>query len=202
MAKLRLSKNELKKQKESLKRYYQYLPTLILKKKQLQTEIFKIHQATEELRMKREYVVAEVYEWVDVFSEDVGIKGLIKLKEIVTTTGNIAGIDVPVFENAVFNEKKYDYARTPIWLDYAVEAIRDVLTLHAKIDVLKRQDALVREERRIATQRVNLFEEIMIPETRRNISKIQIYLGDMQTAAVVTGKIAKAKILKSESVQV
>jgi V/A-type H+-transporting ATPase subunit D len=59
---------------------------------------------------------------------------------------------------------------------------------------LKRQDALVREELRITTQRVNLFEKVMIPQARENIKKIQICLGDMQTAAVVTGKIAKEKI--------
>jgi len=35
MAKIRLTKNELKKQKEDLKRYRRYLPMLQLKKKQL-----------------------------------------------------------------------------------------------------------------------------------------------------------------------
>ena len=48
MAKTRLTKNELKKQKDELKRYTQYLPTLLLKKQQLQTEILKIHQEMEE----------------------------------------------------------------------------------------------------------------------------------------------------------
>jgi len=34
MAKIRLTKNELKKQKDSLKMYKRYLPTLMLKKQQ------------------------------------------------------------------------------------------------------------------------------------------------------------------------
>ena len=38
MAKLKLTKNELKKQKDALKRYTRYLPTLELKKQQLQAE--------------------------------------------------------------------------------------------------------------------------------------------------------------------
>jgi len=39
MAKIKLTKNELKKQKDALKMFKRYLPTLILKKQQLQAEI-------------------------------------------------------------------------------------------------------------------------------------------------------------------
>ena len=39
MATIKLTKNELKSQKDALKMYKRYLPTLLLKKQQLQTEI-------------------------------------------------------------------------------------------------------------------------------------------------------------------
>ena len=68
------------------------------------------------------------------------------------------------------------------------------------MEILEKQDELVREELRVTTQRVNLFEKVKIPEARENIRRIQIYLGDMQTAAVVTGKIAKEKLSKKEEV--
>lgn len=197
MAKIRLTKNELKKQKEALKRYEQYLPTLLLKKQQLQAEILKIHREIEEIKKERAYTKAETYKWVDVFAEDVSIERMISLKEVQKTVGNIAGIDIPVFDKAIFNEEKYDFTKVPLWVDYGIEAIKKVLILNAKIEILKEQDTLVKEELRITTQRVNLFEKVMIPQARENIRKIQIYLGDMQTAAVVTGKIAKEKILKN-----
>jgi V/A-type H+-transporting ATPase subunit D len=194
MAKIRLTKNELKKQKEALKRYNQYLPTLILKKQQLQTEILKLHQQMEGLKKERAYTKAELYKWVDVFAEKIGIEDLVALGKIVTATGNIAGVDIPIFEKVEFEEKGYDLETMPLWLDFGVEAVKKVITENARMEVLKKQDALVREELRITTQRVNLFEKVMIPQTRENIRKIQIYLGDMRTAAVVTGKIAKEKI--------
>ena len=50
MAKVRLTKNELKKQKDNLKRYLRYLPTLELKKKQLLVEIRRIQNEIERLR--------------------------------------------------------------------------------------------------------------------------------------------------------
>jgi len=71
------------------------------------------------------------------------------------------------------------------------------MSLNAKMEILKEQDLMVREELRITTQRVNLFEKVMIPRTKENVKKIQIYLGDMETAAVVTGKIAKAKVMNN-----
>lgn len=195
MAKIKLTKNELRKQKGSLKRYEQYLPTLLLKKQQLQMELAKIHLAMERIRQEKAYDKAQDYKWVDVFGEEVGIEKLIKLEKIVTSEGNIAGIDIPIFEEAVFKEEKYDFLKTPLWVDYGKEAIKKLMALNAELMILRKQDELIREELRITTQRVNLFEKVKIPETKENIKRIQIYLGDMQTAAVVTGKIAKEKIL-------
>ncbi len=49
MAKVKLTKNELKKQRESLKRFMRYLPTLELKKQQLVAEIKKIEETVNKL---------------------------------------------------------------------------------------------------------------------------------------------------------
>jgi V/A-type H+/Na+-transporting ATPase subunit D len=196
MAKLRLTKNELKKQKDALKRFRQYLPTLLLKKQQLQTEILKLHSEMEKLKQEKAFLKAEVYKWVDVFAERIEIKELVGIENVITESGNIAGIEIPVFVSVAFKEKEYDLFTTPLWVDYGIEALKKAMTLNARTAVLRVQDRMVREELRITTQRVNLFEKVMIPQTRERIKKIQIYLGDMQTAAVVTGKIAKEKIVK------
>lgn len=196
MAKLRLTKNESKKQKDALKRYQQYLPTLILKKQQLQAEILKLHNVMEEVKKQKAFAKANIYKWVDVFAEESGIEKLVSVDKIETHEGNIAGIDIPVLDKVVFKEEEYDLLTTPLWVDFGIEAIKEVLTFNVKLDILKKQDELVKDELRITTQRVNLFEKVMIPRTKENIRKIQIYLGDMQTAAVVTGKIAKDKIQK------
>jgi V/A-type H+/Na+-transporting ATPase subunit D len=202
MPKVRLTKNELKKQKDSLKRFRQYLPTLLLKKQQLQTEILKLHNEMEKIKQEKAYLKAQIYKWVDVFAEEAGIEGLVKLEKVVTESGNIAGIEIPVFVRAEFKEEEYDLFTSPLWLDRGVEALKETMTINARIEVLKTQDRMVREELRITTQRVNLFEKVMIPQTLEKIRKIRIYLGDMQTAAVVTGKIAKDKIVRNAAARV
>ena len=54
MAKIKLTKNELKVQKDALKMYRRYLPTLTLKKQQLQAEIRIIEEKAEAVRKARE----------------------------------------------------------------------------------------------------------------------------------------------------
>ena len=74
MATIKLTKNELKSQKDSLKMYNRYLPTLQLKKQQLQTEIRSIDARAREVRQMRKNLEAEFAAWIAVFGEDEAFK--------------------------------------------------------------------------------------------------------------------------------
>lgn len=194
MAKVRLTKNELKKQKEDLKRYRRYLPMLQLKKKQLQLEIIKIHQAIQDTSSEVTNLRNRVLKWIDVFAERLSIEELCKLEKINTSSGNIAGIDMPVFLNVEFSQEPYDFLLMPLWVDKAILAEKEMITLKAKLLIYHKQIDILKEELRIVNQRVNLFEKVKIPEAGEAIRIIQIHLGEFQTAEVVRGKIAKAKL--------
>jgi V/A-type H+-transporting ATPase subunit D len=196
MATIRLTKNELKTQKDALKRFQRYLPTLQLKKQQLQLVLRQIEQKQREVEGERDELEKAMETWVAIFADPQDLPSLISVKEMRTSTGNIAGIDIPVFENLEFEIAEYDLFRIPLWVDQALETLKRILSLDAELEVLKEQYRLVAEELRVTSQRVNLFEKVKIPETRGNIKKIQIYLGDQQTAAVVRGKMSKNKIAK------
>jgi len=194
MSKINLTKSELKNQRDSLRRFERYLPMLQLKKQQLQVEIDKANNQIEQLNNQINTFQQEVYLWVDVFAENIDLPSLIKIKRINTDTSNIAGIDIPLFVNVDFKETVYDYLTTPFWVDKAIEVLKEVISQKARLLIFKRQRQILQEELRITTQRVNLFEKVKIPEAEENIRVIQIHLGDLQTAGVVRGKIAKAKI--------
>jgi len=192
MAKIKLTKNELKKQKDALKMYTRYLPTLILKKQQLQMEIRKVEDREALVRNDKESLEEDFRRWIGVFGEDVGLdETLLVLEEIQTGIGNIAGVSIPVFKGARFAPVAYSLWLKPLWVDKAVKELQRVMLLDLELRVLEEQRRLLAVELRTTTQRVNLFEKVMIPETRVHIKKISIYLGDQQTAAVVRGKIAK-----------
>ncbi|MDR3172285.1 MAG: V-type ATP synthase subunit D [Treponema sp.] len=192
MAKIKLTKNELKKQKDALKMFRRYLPTLMLKKQQLQAEIRTTELRIKELLEEKERVDDSFKPWIGVFAEKrVFTPELVRITSIKTAQGNIAGVVIPLFRGAEFETAPYDLARTPLWLDMAVEKMQQVFLLDLEAQTLEEQRRRLDKELRITTQRVNLFEKIKIPETKGNIKKIQVYLGDQQTSAVVRGKIAK-----------
>lgn len=201
MAKIRLTKNELKKQKDDLKRYTRYLPTLELKKKQLLLEIRKIQQDVKQTESAIEKTDAEVTAWAGVFADEVDLRDYIAIDSVSTSTGNIAGIDIPVFEDVVFEDISYDFFTVPLWVDTALEVTRQQIRRGVELEVLARQEEIVRDELRITIQRIKLFEEVKIPDARENIRKIGIFLGDQQTAAVVRGKIAKTKVERKRETQ-
>ncbi len=198
MAKIKLTKNELKKQKDELKMYRRYLPTLILKKQQLQMEIRTTEARIRELRAEKERVDESFKSWIAVFGETgVFVPGLLRVTELRTVSGNIAGVEIPVFKGAEFEVAPYDLVETPLWLDAAVDRLRKVLLLDLEAATLEEQRRRLERELRTTTQRVNLFEKVKIPEAKTNIKKIRVYLGDQQTAAVVRGKIAKRGMEKA-----
>ena len=198
MAKIKLTKNELKKQKDSLKMYRRYLPTLMLKKQQLQAEIRTTEIRIRELKDEKERIDESFKAWIAVYGEaGIFTPEILKISKVKSSQGNIAGVVIPIFEGAEFETSVYDLARTPLWLDTAVEEIKKVFLLDLEAQVVEEQRKRLSHELRITTQRVNLFEKIKIPEARGNIKKIQVYLGDQQTAAVVRGKIAKRGLEKA-----
>ncbi len=196
MAKVKYTKNELKKQKDALKRFERFLPTLTLKKQQLQMVIRQTEARLREKTKQRDAYYEELFDWIDVFGERVGIEDIVKIKELQKETGNIAGVDIPVFDSITFEDSSYNLFEMPLWVDTGIEYIKKLIEIDEELTCLQEQIDRLSEELRITTQRVNLFEKVKIPETKENIRQITIYLGDQQTAAVVRGKIAKNKIKK------
>lgn len=199
MASVKLTKNELKVQKDLLKRFERYLPTLQLKKQQLQTVIMKVTADLEEKQSEHEKMVNGLDDWVAVFAEnklftsEKSIENLVRPKKAIYGQENIAGVVVPVFRELEFQDIVYDVADYPLWVDEAIVRMREIARLNMLIKTLKTQVEMLGRELRLTSQRVNLFEKVKIPETKENIRIIGIYLGDQQTSAVVRGKIAKKK---------
>ena len=195
MAKIKLTKNELKVQKDALKMYRRYLPTLTLKKQQLQAEIYTIDAKAKAVRKEKETLENGFDSWIAVFSEkDAFPDGIITVSNIRKGKGNIAGVDIPTFEGADFSRGDYDLYDTPLWVDIAANHMEKAMLLDLEAEVLDEQVRLLKAELLATSQRVNLFEKVKIPETENNIKKISIYMADQQVSAVVRSKISKRKI--------
>ena len=197
---VKLTKNELKVQKDRLKQFQRSLPTLPLKKQQLQAVVMQVTAQLEQVARQRQAAVAGLDDWVAVFAENDSfpaekrLGALIRPRHVVCGEQNIAGVTVPVFQELSFEDIRYDVADYPLWVDTAAVRLREIARLDALEKTLRRQIELLERELRATAQRVNLFEKVKIPEAKENIRVIGIYLGDQQTSAVVRGKIAKKKL--------
>jgi len=191
--KIKHTKNELKAQRESLKRYERFLPMLQLKKQQLQVEIQTITQQVEAVREREAQGRETLSAWVKLVSEPVDLESLMVLRTVEVSAGNIAGVEIPVLQNVDIALGDVDLYDTPPWLDDAIETLGGLIRMRVEREVYEEQRSRIQEELRITNQRVNLFEKVKIPECKEHIRVIRIFLGDEQTAAVARGKIAKRR---------
>jgi V/A-type H+/Na+-transporting ATPase subunit D len=197
--KVKLTKGELKKQRDALKQYARYLPTLQLKKQQLQIEIIRQNALLAEKISALESKRKAFEPWAGVLADQgVKIGSLVKLLRVNSDTKNIAGVDVPVLSSVDFEILEYDLFLAPLWVDAAIEACKTLVSLQQETAVVQRGVQVLKRELRVTTQRVNLFEKVKIPEAEEAIRLIKIYIGDQMANAVGRSKIAKRKIEEVE----
>lgn len=203
MAKIKFTKGELKRQRDAQKQFERYLPILQLKKQQLQLEIQKVRKRSDLKTQEMDALKKEISKWAGLLNEPGNyVDEWIRPERVVTRKLNIAGVDIPLFEGVDFKDVEYDLFSTPLWLDIAIDKIRQLVTLLEEEKVLKTQLEILGVELRVTSQRVNLFEKIKIPECKENVRLIRIFLGDQQANAVGRSKIAKKKIASLEVVAV
>ncbi len=208
MAKIKHTKNELKAQREALRRFERFLPMLQLKKQQLQAESQRITAEILEKEQKEKSIRSRLNTWIKILpdspvafrttektahSAPSFIENLISLESVTLETGNIAGVNIPLLQKVNILKSTPDLFSTPAWTDDAITIIGELINLRVERQVLDEQHSLIMHELTITSQRVNLFEKVKIPECKENIRVIKIFLGDEQTAAVVRGKIAKKR---------
>ncbi len=200
--KVKLNKNSLREQKQALALYQEFLPTLELRKQQLQMEV---RQARKVLAAKRRELgehLASAESWAGFLAADVQrVAPLVRVREVVTHRGNVAGVRVPVFDRVEFEPVQYSLVAEEPLLDDQVAFWKRAVWLREEVGILERRLDLLDRELTKTTQRINLYEKVLIPQTKENIRRIKVYLGDQQTAAVCRAKIAKAKILKKAQAQ-
>jgi len=193
--KIKLTRPELKRHRDALSRYERYLPMLKLKQQQLQITLQDVNRKCRQMAQSVQ-AAAEVFERYDAVLADVAglnVRALAEPQEVKTTTSNIAGVNIPVFQDVQFPTVSYSLFGTAAWVDRALADLRELSALEAQLGLLREQYNLLKRELTRIIQRVNLFEKIKIPEAREAIRIIRIRLGDEMTAAVGRGKIAKGK---------
>ena len=197
MAKLRLSKSALQQERSQLKLYEKTLPSLDLKRRQLTVELAKARRAYIDTQQAVEKLETTIGQQLPMLANpDIEVNGLVEMTDFELGEENVVGVRLPVLTSIHCTVADYSLLAKPAWVDVLVQRLRDVAELRTQVLVnAERVRILAYQEKRV-TQRVNLFDKILIPTAKSNIQRIQIFLGDAERAAVVRSKIAKRKQAK------
>ncbi|GAA0791178.1 V-type ATP synthase subunit D [Marinobacterium sediminicola] len=194
MGKLALNKSTLNHENQRLKSFRQFVPALDLKRKQILAARLKSRRALADFEMHMQQVneaVAVQLPMLAGTSLDLG--SLVQLRRVHQRTDNLVGIELPVVERVEIDSRQYSRLALPQWVDILADRLRQMLELKVRHEVellrLERLESALQK----TTQRLNLFDKVLIPRTEANIRRIRIALSDAERAGVVRAKIAKNK---------
>lgn len=200
MAKLKLSKQSLHHQQEQLKLYKRLLPSLDLKRRQLTMEAQKAQEEHAAAVAQIDALETRIGEELPMLADEgLHLRDLVVVKGYKLGEQNIVGVRLPVLESLDCQVAEYSPLATPAWLDILVQRLKDAKTCRLRAEIAAQRLDILRLQLRRVTQRVNLFDKILIPTAHTNIQRIRIYLGETERAAVVTSKLAKSKQLQQRS---
>ena len=126
MAKIKFTKTELKSQQDALKQFVRFLPTLQLKKQQLQMEVRLSTEELERNLAEQKELVDRMSSFLELFSSDAEVaffEGLVRVRRVLTGEENIAGIAIPTFDRVEFEPADWDLFDTEWYVDDAVQAL-------------------------------------------------------------------------------
>ncbi len=192
MAKLNLSKGGLQKQRDDLKQYQRVLPSLDLKRMQLMGEVKRAQHQLQEAEAEVKRLYQRIAEQLPMLANrDIDVSGLVKVDTIEVGEENLVGVKLPVLQDVKCKVVNYSMLAKPHWVDTLVAQLKQMVEQKTRVQVAADRVRLIAHAVRKTTQRVNLFDKILIPTAKANIKKIQIYLADAERAIVVNSKITK-----------
>ncbi len=197
MSKLSFSKAALHKEGAQLKRYKQYLPSLDLKRQQLVAERTKAITLLNDTEHQIKCCYALVEEQLPMLSsEQLDLKALVTVNQVDIDDENLVGIKLPYLKQIEIQSKPYSLLSKPHWVDMLVIQLKVMLELQIRLKIDQKRLEILQLAVKKVTQRVNLFDKVLIPRAQLNIKKIRIFLSDTERVAVVRAKITKQKRLK------
>jgi len=197
MSRVSYNKSSLKRERDQLKLYDQYLPSLDLKRQQLLMELKKSRQTLTDSREQMAELRRRADDWLPLLAiRGVDVSGLVKVERVAFGEQNLLGVHLPFLETVDLAVQSYSFLSKPHWVDALVETLAEVVRLRVQMQVMEQRTRLLAAALRTVTQRVNLFEKILIPETSARIRKIRLVLADNERAGVIRSKLAKAKCVE------
>ncbi|HOG18582.1 MAG: V-type ATP synthase subunit D [Syntrophaceae bacterium PtaU1.Bin231] len=189
---VKLNKISLREQKQKLGMYQRFLPALEARKQQFLMELAGVRQAIRDEEARLRELLERISVWSSLYRDlQDAIAGSIRIREVTLSVKNVAGLKVPQYCGVVFDDPAYSLFATPYVFEEVVAFTREAISMREAIRILRDQERVLWDGFRKTSQRINLYEQVLIVDCRENIRKITVYLQDQQAASVGVAKVAK-----------
>jgi V/A-type H+-transporting ATPase subunit D len=189
---IKLNKVCLREQKQKLAMYERFLPALEARKQQFLMQLAIVRKIIKDQESNLNLRLEEISQWSSIYWDFQNILPFfISIREVRCKQKNVAGLKVPEFLEVAFDEPLYSLFATPFGFDEVLSETRGAISLRERIRILREQEKILSDGLRKTSQRINLYEQRLIPDCRAAIRKITVYLQDQQAAAVGVAKAAK-----------
>lgn len=192
MARLLLSKSTLLKEKKRLESFLRFLPSLEMKRQQLMIAVKKSQKRTDSLKQQalaNEKIIADEVPMLAI--EEIDLQGLCQVKTVQHQRKNVVGVWLVDVRSIEFELADISILTKPHWVDFLQTKLKQDIEISVILDVEDFNLHRLKKELKKVTQRVNLFDKVLIPEARRSMRKIQLFLDDKDREMVVTSKLSK-----------
>ncbi len=194
MSQLALNKTSLTRETRQLSTYERFLPSLDLKRRQLMAERNIARREMLAIEKERSDLESHAGERLPMAADErIDLRNIVEVRRVKTGEENVVGLRLPVLRDVEIAVAPYSLLARPHWVDVLVDEIQALIRLDIRRQVQQRRLDILEQAVKKITQRVNLFDKVLIPRTRENIRRIRIALSDTERAAVVNAKIAKRK---------
>ena len=192
MSRPAINKSSLAHQRKQLRLFKRFLPSLDLKRQQLLTEQKTAREELAETEGEAQRLARSLTGLMEPLGAyDIDLSGLVTIDSIVIEEENFVGAKLPVAREVKFKTAPWSKLAKPYWVDFLVEYLQQVCTQRVHLQVQRERVARLNQQVRRITQRVNLFEKVLIPRTQSHIKRIGIALSDQERSSVVRSKLAK-----------
>lgn len=194
MARLALNKSTLNKEGRKVRAYQKFVPALDLKRKQLLAARATAEQTLQQQQRELTEIEQQVRNQLSMLPNFQGrADQLVSIGAMELSEVNLVGIRLPELKSLQVVLEPFSCLGTEHWLDHLASLLQQQVTLRVRQQLTEQRLLCLNQGLQKTTQRLNLFDKVLIPQARQNIRKIQIALADAERAGVVRAKIAKRK---------
>ncbi len=189
--KFHYTKTSLQSLNKQLNTRLNALPTIKNKESALRTEVQRVKS---ELKAVETLINKKLTEYKNIISLWAEFDpSIVTIRELILDSKKIAGINVPILRDIIFSIKNFSLFNSPKWFLDGIVIIKDISRIIIEKNILSSRIKLLDHARKKATQKVNLYEKVQIPDYQKAIIKINNFLEDEENLSIAAQKMAKKK---------